>query len=169
MVLDRFVSMAGERFAITSKRPPYELADFKFKGHRLFLLKPLTYMNKSGEAVSSVARFYRFLPHEILVVHDDIDMPLGRLKFVKDGGAGGHNGVRSVIALLGTKDFVRLKIGIGRPGDGMPVDVYVLSPFTQSEQTVVEVVVEKAAEALSCFIAEGVDTAMNRFNGMMIQ
>ncbi len=160
--------MAGKVFTVTTKRPPYELADFRFQGHRLFLLKPLTYMNKSGEAVSRVAHFYRLSPEEILVVHDDIDMPLGRLKFVKDGGAGGHNGVRSVIALLGTKNFVRLKVGIGRPVDDMPVDAYVLSPFAQSERTIVERVIIKATEALSCFLTEGMDTAMNRFNGMMI-
>lgn len=109
-----------------------------YGGVKIHCVKPMTYMNRSGQAVAQFVRFYKVMPAQILVIHDDLDMSLARIKLVKGGGAGGHNGIKSIVASLGTNDFHRLKIGIGRPGQGdvhkdYPVEKYVLSSFTSGD------------------------------------
>src|ERR671933_2453806 len=112
-----------------------QLADVRIDGHRVALLKPETYMNESGRAVAAAARFYKLAPESILVVHDDGDLDLGRLQVRRGGGLAGHNGLRSVAQHLGTPEFLRLRIGVGRPerGDPRPLADYVLSDFEPHE------------------------------------
>jgi PTH1 family peptidyl-tRNA hydrolase len=112
-------------------------------GTKLHLIRPQTFMNRSGDSVIQFYNFFKFKPAQLLVVHDDLDMSPGRIKLVKGGGNGGHNGIRSIVDRLGVSDFYRLKIGIGRPGKGeihpdFPVDKYVLSSFTENERTLLE-------------------------------
>jgi len=129
-------------------------------------VKPLTYMNNSGIAVKDVMKRYHVRPEDVLIVHDDLDLLLGRIKFKSGGSAGTHNGVQSVIEHLRDDAFPRLKIGIdieGRRESGSPVD-FVLSKFSRSERETVRDILPLAAEAADCFILEGLEQAMNRYN-----
>ncbi len=126
-------------------------------------------MNRSGGPVQRVASYYNIQPENILVVHDDLDVPFGRLKFVRSGGHGGHNGIRSIIDAIGTKNFPRLKIGIGRPPEGMPADRFVLGKFSRDESQVISKVVDLAVQGVEEFIKNGIDSAMNKFNGLEVQ
>lgn len=126
-------------------------------GVKVCLLKPMTYMNLSGKAAARFKEFFKIPLERILVVHDDIDMKLGRIKLTRGGGAGGHNGIRSLIECLGGKEFYRLKVGVGRPGrDGVhkdiPVDKYVLSSFSPDEQQIVAARMEKLEEGVKLFL-----------------
>lgn len=133
-------------------------------GKTVVLAVPVTYMNASGQAVRDLLRRHRGRPADLLVVHDDMDLPLGRIRLRPDGGAGGHNGVRSIIEEVGTADFARLRIGIGRPPEGVdPVD-YVLEEFGADERPVVDEVVERAVDAALTVVSQGLEAAMNRFN-----
>jgi peptidyl-tRNA hydrolase, PTH1 family len=112
-------------------------------GVKLHCIKPMTYMNRSGQSVAQFVNFYKVKPAKIVVIHDDLDMAVARVKLVKGGGAGGHNGIKSIVASIGTNDFYRLKIGIGRPGQGdvhkdFPVEKYVLSNFTSDDLKTLE-------------------------------
>ena len=131
---------------------------------RLALLKPETYMNESGRSVGAAVRFYKVPPERALVVHDDADLEEGRLQARLGGGLAGHNGLRSIAQHLGTNDFLRLRIGVGRPerGDRRPVADYVLSPFDPSFD--VEELVARAADAVEVLAAEGLPAAQARFN-----
>jgi PTH1 family peptidyl-tRNA hydrolase len=142
----------------------------RLAGNRVMLVKPQTFMNKSGECVARFADFYRIEPANILVVHDDLDLAAGRIKVSARGGAGGHNGIRSIISHLGTPEFARLKIGIGRPerndqGQGIPVDRYVLAGFTDSEFTLFNERLSLVEEAIELFVRQDTDICMNRING----
>jgi len=133
------------------------------------LIKPMTYMNRSGEALAPFLRYYRIDSQEILVIHDDLDQPLGNMKFVKKGGAGGHNGVRSIIQYLGTDDFPRLKLGIGRPLPTIAVEQYVLMPFEPHELPVCQRVIATAVNAVFLFLTKGMNVAMNQFNKKSVE
>lgn len=137
----------------------------RFAGHLLWLQKPLTYMNLSGAAVAKVARAEGLLPEEILVIYDDLDLPLGRLRMREQGSSGGHRGVESLIGNLESSAFARLRLGIGRATDGMTVD-YVLERFDASEANLLEIVVKTATDAVLLATRRGVQTAMNQFNGL---
>ncbi len=142
----------------------------RFDGQRILLVKPQTFMNKSGDCVARFVDFYKIEIENILVLHDDLDLLPGKTKVVARGGAGGHNGIRSIINHLGTSDFARLKIGIGRPqrneqGQGIPVDRYVLSVFNESDLTAFNDRLELIDEAVALFINRGVDKCMNQING----
>jgi PTH1 family peptidyl-tRNA hydrolase len=143
------------------------------QGHRgtteFVVAQPLTWMNQHGPSVKALlARFQVSLRH-LIVVHDDLDLALGRLRLREDGGTGGHNGLRSIVDALGTNDFNRLKIGIGRPALGQDPAEYVLSPFVPDEDPVVDQALERAVSALECVLTEGMAAAMNRFNGRLLQ
>ncbi|SFM91419.1 aminoacyl-tRNA hydrolase [Thermodesulforhabdus norvegica] len=130
------------------------------------IVKPVTYMNRSGIAVKEALRLLDVNPlDELVVVHDDLDLPLGRLKVVRKGSSGGHRGVQSVIDSLGTNEFGRVKIGIGRPLYGESVYEYVLSPPYGEEEKKFCEMIEKGVEALEVIVSRGFDEAMNRFNG----
>jgi PTH1 family peptidyl-tRNA hydrolase len=140
------------------------LAEVRLGERRLALLKPETYMNESGRSVSAAARFFKVPAESILVVHDDVDLEPGRLQARRGGGLAGHNGLRSLAQDLGTQDFLRLRIGVGRPGRGdpRPVADWVLSPFAPEED--VEALVAHAADAVETIAAEGIDAAQAKFN-----
>lgn len=125
---------------------------------------PLTWMNQSGTAVVELLARLGCAPRDLTVVHDDLDMEAGRLRLKRSGGAGGHNGVASLMTELGSDQFFRLKLGIGRPAPGADPADYVLEPFTQDDATVIETSVEQAVQALECLMVEGIDAAMNKFN-----
>ena len=141
-----------------------QLAELRIDGHRVALLKPETFMNESGRSVAAAQRFFKLEPDAILVVHDEVDLDLGRLQARFGGGLAGHNGLRSVAAHLKTPDFLRLRVGVGRPerGDPRPVADYVLSDFDGT--TDVAELVTRAADAVETLDAEGLERAQARFN-----
>ncbi len=125
--------------------------------------KPLTYMNLSGNAAARLARFYMLKPEQILVVYDDVDLPIGRIRFRANGSAGGHNGIKSIIEYLGTNEFPRLKIGIGGSGEEGMVG-HVLGKFSEEEREELEKVLAIASDGVNCALSSGLDAAMNEFN-----
>jgi peptidyl-tRNA hydrolase, PTH1 family len=141
-----------------------QLAEVRADERRLALLKPETYMNISGRSVGAASRFFKVDPGSLLVVHDDVDLEQGRLQARLGGGLAGHNGLRSIADALGTQDFLRLRIGVGRPprGDRRPVADYVLSPF--EPELDVEELVSRAADAVEAIAREGLEPAQQRFN-----
>jgi len=139
------------------------LAQGEMAGLKIILAKPQTFVNLSGEAVSRLARFYRVPPENILVIYDDLDLPVGRIRLRPEGGSGGHKGMKSIIGHLGTQGFPRLRVGIGRPTRGDPVD-YVLSDFTPDERIAIEDAYETVVSAVELWLADGIDAAMNRYN-----
>jgi peptidyl-tRNA hydrolase, PTH1 family len=141
-----------------------QLADVRIDDHKVALLKPETYMNDSGRSVQAAAKFYKVEPDAILVVHDESDLEPGRLQARRGGGLAGHNGLRSVARHLGTSDFLRLRVGVGRPGRGDRRDLadYVLADFEPHEDA--EALVRRAAEAVETLDAEGLESAQRRFN-----
>lgn len=136
----------------------------EFRGNNIILLCPLTFMNLSGEEVRACADYYALETGTILVIHDDLDLPLGRIKVVKDGGAGGHKGVASIIHHLESTQFSRVKVGIGRPRYGETVEDYVLSPFYADEKGLAQKAIQVAVNACGLFVLEGVESAMNQIN-----
>ena len=140
------------------------IADIRIEDHRLALLEPETYMNDSGRSIAAAARFYKVEPADVLVVHDDVDLEFGRLQARAGGGLAGHNGLRSIAQVLGTPDFVRMRVGVGRPGRGDPRDVadFVLSPFEVHEDR--DGMVARAADAVEVVVTEGLEEAQRRFN-----
>ena len=141
-----------------------QLAEVRLAGMRLALLKPETFMNDSGRSVAAATRFFKVEPESLLVVHDDVDLEPGRLQARAGGGLAGHNGLRSLAQALGTQDFLRLRIGVGRPGRGdpRPVADYVLSPFELGED--VGALVSRGADVVVTIAREGVEAAQQRFN-----
>jgi peptidyl-tRNA hydrolase, PTH1 family len=141
-----------------------QLSEVRLEGLRVALLKPETYMNISGKSISAAGRFFKVEPESLLVVHDDVDLEPGRLQARTGGGLAGHNGLRSIASALGTQDFLRLRIGVGRPGRGdrRPVADYVLSPFTLDED--VDALISRAADAVETIASDGVEPAQQRFN-----
>jgi PTH1 family peptidyl-tRNA hydrolase len=130
----------------------------------LFVVKPLTMMNLSGEAVGGLAHFYKIDPSDIMAVADDVNLPLGRLRLRGSGSAGGHNGFRSIIACLGSDMFPRLRVGVGRGDPRRDLADHVLARFDPDEAVDVERAIARAADAVETFLAEGIEAAMNRFN-----
>lgn len=130
----------------------------------VLLVKPQTFMNLSGTAVRAAAKFYKTLPADIIVVHDDLDLPSGRLRIRERGGSGGHRGIESISAEMGTDEFVRVRFGVGRPPADWDSADYVLGRFTAEEQPVVQAAIATAADAIEAILKEGAAPAMNRFN-----
>lgn len=131
---------------------------------QVLLAKPLTYMNRSGLAVAQILNFHKIPPQGLLVVHDDMDIPLGRIKIARSGGSGGHKGVDSIIETLGIQEFPRLKIGIGRPLPQQKPEHYVLEPFSLEERSILKETLKKAERAAEVIVRQGIETAMNLFN-----
>ena len=143
-----------------------ELATGLLGGVKVLLVKPQTYMNLSGECVSPVLKYHNATINDLLVVSDDIDLPVGRLRIRKGGSAGGHNGLKSVIERTGSSDFVRLRIGVGRdPRSRSNVIGHVLGKFSPEDRQAMDEVVATAAEAVGAIENENLETAMNRYNG----
>ena len=161
-VLDRVAARHGLRFSERDYKS--QIARGSIDGERVVLLKPQTYMNLSGEAVGRARRDLRLDPAQVLVVYDEADLPLGRIRVREGGGSGGHNGMESVIGALGGKGFPRVRIGIGRPGTGkIPID-YLLEGLHPEERKELDDAIERAADAVETVLTEGVRAAMNRFN-----
>lgn len=138
--------------------------DVRMDGTRLVLLKPETYMNESGASIQSAASFYKLPTEQVLVVHDDVDLETGRLQARLGGGLAGHNGLRSIAQRLGSQDFLRVRVGVGRPGRGdpRPVADYVLSAFAPEDD--VETIVSHACDAVEALARDGLEKAQRRFN-----
>ncbi len=132
---------------------------------RIILAKPQTYMNLSGQAVASLVRFYKIPLSNVIVAHDDIDLPLGTIRIRPGGGSAGQKGLASTIEKLGTQDFPRMRIGIGRPSGSQEAAGYVLQEFSKADEKVLEEVFPQAVLALRAFISEGLEVAMTRYNG----
>jgi PTH1 family peptidyl-tRNA hydrolase len=161
-VVDRLAAEAGLRF---DERQSHALmARGMVEGMRVALVKPQTYMNLSGKAVGPLVRFYKIPLEHLLVICDDMDLPLGQLRLRLKGGSGGHRGLASVIEHLGSQEFPRLRIGIGRPAGTITPEAYVLQDFDPTQQAVMEQVYPRAVEAIRTVLREGFQMAMNRFN-----
>ncbi len=132
--------------------------------HALWLLEPTTYMNRSGEAVAALARFYKLPPAALLVVHDELDLPPGVARLKRGGGHGGHNGLRDIIARLGSRDFLRLRIGIGHPGHRDAVTGYVLGRPTAAERAAIDEAIERALAVMPLVVAGQLEAAMNQLH-----
>jgi len=156
LAFDKFQKRA--RLAIGAIALPDEAAQ------RVLLAKPMTYMNVSGEAVAALAAFYKIAPADILVVCDDLDLPVGRIRLRAGGGSGGQKGVQSIISHLGSQEFPRLRVGIGRPPGQMDAAAYVLQNFSADQEAEMAFVRPKVADAIEAWLAHGVEMAMNRFN-----
>ncbi|MCE7905695.1 MAG: aminoacyl-tRNA hydrolase [Anaerolineae bacterium CFX3] len=136
-----------------------------YEERKLILAKPQTYMNLSGQSVQGLLHFYKIPSENLMVAHDDLDLPLGTIRIRPGGGAGGQRGMASTIERLGTKDFPRLRLGIGRPPGRMAPADYVLQNFSRAEMLIVSETLDRAADAVLTFVTEGLNAAMNRFNG----
>jgi PTH1 family peptidyl-tRNA hydrolase len=161
MVVDELARRHGGTFRAKFSG---QVAEIRLDDHKVALLKPETFMNESGRSLGAAARFWKLEPDAILVVHDESDLELGRLQARLGGGLAGHNGLRSIAAHLKTPDFLRLRVGVGRPerGDPRSLSDYVLSDFEPHEDA--ESIVVRAAEAVEALDAEGLDRAQQRFN-----
>ena len=154
-----------KNFAINKARFQALTAQVDLGGERVLLMKPQTYMNLSGQAVSQAAHFYKIPPEHILVVSDEVSLPIGKLRIRVKGSAGGHNGLRNIIEQLGTENFPRIRLGVGAPPnpDYEMVD-WVLSVFRNEDAAEMEKAAARAAEAVECYIEKGPDKAMNLYN-----
>lgn len=143
-----------------------EISEGKIEGEKIILLLPQTFMNDSGRAVAAAAGFYKIKPADILVIHDDIDLPLGKIRIKKDGSSGGHRGVESIITSLGSENFIRLKIGVASETRPQNFDAanFVLKNFGKGENKTVSKTIKKATEAVAVIISYGAEKAMNQFN-----
>lgn len=159
--LDHLAQVHGLKFR--RKQAQAALASGEVRGVKVALVKPLTYMNLSGKAVESLLHDYEIPLADVLVIYDDLDLPLGRIRLRSDGSSGGHKGMQSIIEHLGTQNFPRLRVGIGRPPDEDAVS-YVLSDFTPEEKAVMDGTCERVVAAVECFLTQGITVAMNKYN-----
>jgi PTH1 family peptidyl-tRNA hydrolase len=168
LFLDHLASVNGWR--IDSLKMQGLFGQGRHRSSQLFLVKPQTYMNRSGECVRRFLDYFKVPLANLLVLHDDIDLAAGRIRMVRRGGAGGHNGIRSLIQHLGTQDFARMKIGIGRPvadaaGHAPAVERFVLARMSEEEQRLLHERAGLVEEAVTLFVEQGIDVCMNRING----
>jgi PTH1 family peptidyl-tRNA hydrolase len=161
VVADLLAQRMGSAFKV-HKRSGADIVTGRLAGTSIVLAKPRTYMNESGRQVAPLAKFYSVPPADIIVVHDEIDIEFGRIRLKLGGGEGGHNGVRSVATALGTKDFQRVRIGVGRPPGRTDPAAYVLENFTAAERAEVPTICEQAADATELLIELGLEPAQNR-------
>jgi PTH1 family peptidyl-tRNA hydrolase len=162
-VLDRLAEI--NHILISTKRFKSLYGVGRIDSERVILIKPMTLMNRSGDAVKKALHFFQVGMEDLIVIHDDLDLPFGRMRFKQRGGDGGHQGVRSIVESVGKNTFLRLKIGIGRPPRGMDPADYVLTPFDEIQLSDLVQIVSRAAEALKVVVLEGLGTAMNRYQG----
>lgn len=166
MLMDHLAKRYGETFSRIEARAL--VVKTKYIDTRLILAKPQTFMNNSGQSISSLIRFYKIPLDRLMIAYDDVDLPLGKLRIRSSGGSGGHRGMKSIIERLGTEDFPRLRIGIGRPPGRMEATDYVLKDFTKDEQLLLPEILDSSIDAILTFINSGIDNAMNQFNALLI-
>jgi PTH1 family peptidyl-tRNA hydrolase len=165
IVLDRFASLAG--ISVNKKSFSAFYGEGNYKGERVLLLKPQTFMNLSGRSVAEALRFHKLELSDLLIIHDELDIPFGQIKFKENGGHGGHNGLRSLHQQLGGGNYQRLRVGIGRPLHGDMAD-YVLTNFAKDEMSALPTVVDGIVDALEMFITEGLPKTMSLFNNKIL-
>jgi len=164
-VADLLATRAGARFS-THKRSNSDVAQGRLAGRPVTVAKPRTYMNVSGGPVAGLVRYFSVPPEEIIVVHDDLDLGFGVIRLKRGGGEGGHNGLRSISQSVGTKDYLRVRFGIGRPpGRQDPAD-YVLKKFSTAERKELELAVDLAADATEALLQDGLEPTQNRFHAL---
>ncbi len=166
MVVDRLCEELGARLGRMQSKAL--TGSVTRDGVKIVLAKPQTYMNLSGQSVAALLRFYKIPREQLLVIHDDLDLPFGTLRLRPGGGPGGQKGVGSIIQQLGTQDFARLRLGIGRPPGRMDPADYVLHDFAKDEQEFLPVILKQAADAAQVWVTSGLDKAMNQFNGAVL-
>lgn len=140
------------------------VAEAHIGAEKVLLVKPLTYMNDSGRAIGPLLSWYKMPPEDLVVLHDDMDIPVGAVRLRKKGSAGGHNGMKSILYHVQEENFPRVRVGIGRPPQGWTVIRHVLSPFSAEDRPRIEAAIEYLVPAVMCIVTDGVDLAMNRFN-----
>ena len=140
------------------------VAESFFNGEKILIVKPQTFMNLSGEAVAPIVNFYKIDVENLVVAHDDMDLPLGMIRLRPKGSGGGHHGIESIIGLLGKQNFPRVRIGVGRPPQNWSVNSHVLSPFTQDDAKIISETLNQLVPAVLCIFSEGINNAMNKFN-----
>ena len=155
---------ADHSIALTRRHRSSIIGEGEVDGHRVVLAKPRGYVNRSGQAIDYVLARYSISPQALLVIYDDMELPLGKIRLRPEGGAGGHNGIKSVIEAAGTQDFPRMRIGIGRPPEGSGAIAYVLDSMTEEERATADEVVARASQAVATLLTDGIAVAMNRFN-----
>ena len=157
--------LAKENSIAVSKRHRHAVTgEGTIAGEPVALAKPRTFVNDSGRAIVFLLDRYRVLPADLVVVYDEMNLEPGKLRVRSGGSSGGHNGMKSIIAAIGTQDFARVRIGVGRPSDGLGEIDYVLGTMPREEKKQVDEAVERASQAIACILSEGIDVAMNRFN-----
>jgi PTH1 family peptidyl-tRNA hydrolase len=140
--------------------------------YKVVVARPQTYMNSSGESVNTLMKKLNVAPSDLIIIHDDLDLPVGKIRLRLGGSSGGHKGIDSIISRIGTRDFYRIRVGIGRPDGGESSDAakeeaviaYVLSDFTSEEKKTIDETMPQVSEAIACLLAEGLETAMNKYN-----
>jgi PTH1 family peptidyl-tRNA hydrolase len=163
MVAEYLASEAG--ISLNRRRFQAITGEGMLAGEKVMLAEPQTYMNLSGRSVGEAVRFYQVDVGSLIVIHDEVDLPFGRLKVKKGGGHAGHNGLRSIVEVLGSADFIRVRVGVGRPATRIPMADYVLSPFSTAEREQLDGLLREAADAVGCILKDGLVAAMNRYNG----
>ncbi|MFA9407242.1 MAG: aminoacyl-tRNA hydrolase [Candidatus Dadabacteria bacterium] len=160
------VDELGKRVGIDIQKSKFQslYGEGFLEGNKILLLKPQAYMNRSGGAVSSASDFYKIPPENIIVIHDEMDISLGRIMIKPGGGSAGNNGIKSIISSLGSKDFIRVRIGIGKPNAKSDGANHVLSNFNKSESAMVEESIQTAADAVLEIMNNGLEKAMNKYN-----
>jgi PTH1 family peptidyl-tRNA hydrolase len=156
----------AERFGDGRAKDKFDgrLMEASIAGQRVLLLWPHTFMNRSGESVGPAVEFYKLELADLLVVCDDFNLPLGKLRFRRDGSAGGQNGLADIICRLGTEEFSRLRLGIGPVPENWDAADFVLGKFTATERKTVDDIIARAADGTECWVSDGIETSMNRFN-----
>jgi peptidyl-tRNA hydrolase, PTH1 family len=156
----------GQRFGDGSAKDKFDgrLMESRIAGERVLLLWPHTYMNRSGESVGPAFEFYKLELADLLVVCDDFNLPLGKLRFRREGSAGGQNGLADVIRRLGTEEFARLRLGIGPVPENWDAADFVLGKFTKADKDTIQETIARAADGVECWVSEGIAASMNRFN-----
>jgi len=168
--LSHFARTQGIRF--DKKQGKARIGTGEVAGNKVVLAKPQTYMNLSGEPVSRLTKKFNINPDDLLVIHDDLDLPLGKIRIRHGGSSGGHKGIDSIINELGSQDFIRLRVGIGHPAENKDttefsndeIITYVLGDFTPDEKQTITQVIPRVSEAILCLLTEGLTVAMNRYN-----
>ena len=160
------VDALAERIGIDTWQEKFNslIAVGRIDAQKVLLVKPLTYMNESGRAVGPLLDWYKLAPEDLIVVHDDMDIAAGTIRLRRKGSAGGHNGIKSLLAHIGSEDFSRVRIGIGRPLPGWTVVRHVLAPFPADDATKIQAAISYLLPAVECIVTDGIDMAMNRYN-----
>jgi PTH1 family peptidyl-tRNA hydrolase len=165
LIIDHIASQ--NEIKVRTKRCSALVGEWSSHGEKIVFAKPQTYMNRSGESVKALMRWFHATPDDVVIVYDDLDLPLGRIRIRAKGSAGGHRGVASIMESLAGAPFCRVRVGIGRPPISMDSADYVLEPFSAQESAELDDVAARAMQALMCLLQEGIQKAMAQFNGVL--